>query len=108
MIVSDGDVGDNAKYFLALRDAPEYPGISKAFTVSPEEAQGRVPVVIKAKDVNVLDYDVDDPAKRELEFMVVAMVASKVVSITNYLDIFQLIILNVCKKIFLLHASIII
>lgn len=80
MIVSDGDVGDNAKYFLALRDVPRYPGISKAFIVSPEEAQGRVPVVIKAKDVNVLDYDVDDPAKREIEFDVIATVASEVVS----------------------------
>lgn len=80
MIVSDGDVGDNAKYFLALRDVPEYPGISKAFTVSPEEAQGRVPVVVKAKDVSVLDYDVDDEYKRELEFEIVAMVASEVVS----------------------------
>jgi len=80
MIVSDGDVGDNAKYFLALRDVPRYSGISKAFIVSPEEAQGRVPVVIKAKDVNVLDYDVDDPTKRELEFDVVATVASEVVS----------------------------
>lgn len=90
MIVSDGDVGDNAKYFLALRDAPRYPGISQAFTVSPEEAQGRVPVVIKAKDVNVLDYDVDDPAKRELEFEVVAMVASKVVSLANFLNVSQL------------------
>ncbi|KAL2722130.1 protocadherin-like wing polarity protein stan isoform X1 [Vespula maculifrons] len=80
MIVSDGDVGDNAKYFLALRDVPEYPGISKAFTVSPEEAQGRVPVVVKAKDVRVLDYDVDDENKRELEFEVVAMVASEVVA----------------------------
>ncbi|KAG7208603.1 hypothetical protein KM043_014812 [Ampulex compressa] len=80
MIVSDGDVGDNAKYVLALRDAPNYPGISQAFTVSPEEAQGRVPVVVKAKDVSVLDYDVEDPAKRELEFEVVALVANQSVS----------------------------
>lgn len=85
MIVSDGDVGDNAKYFLALRDVPGYPGIGKAFTVSPEEAQGRVPVVIKAKDVNVLDYDVDDPTRRELEFEVVATVASEVVSSLLYI-----------------------
>lgn len=87
MIVSDGDVGDNAKYFLALRDVPRYPGISKAFTVSPEEAQGRVPVVIKARDVNVLDYDVDDPAKREIEFDVIATVASEVVSPSQYLKL---------------------
>lgn len=80
MIVNDGDVGDNAKYFLALRDVPRYPGISKTFTVSPEEAQGRVPVVIKAKDTNILDYDTNDPAKRELEFDVIAIVADEVVS----------------------------
>lgn len=81
IIVSDGDVGENAKYRLALRDAPDYPGISKAFIVSPEEAQGRVPVVVKANDVNVLDYDVDDLAKRQLEFEVVALVANEVVRI---------------------------
>ncbi|XP_076753802.1 cadherin 74A [Xylocopa sonorina] len=80
MIVSDGDVGENAKYTLTLRDAPDYPGISKAFTVSPEEAQGRVPVVVRAKDVDVLDYDVDDPARRELEFEVAALVANEVVA----------------------------
>lgn len=81
MIVSDGDVGDNAKYTLALRDVPEYPGKSAAFTVSPEEAQGRVPVVIKAKDVEVLDYDVEDPTKRQFQFEVVALVANKVVTV---------------------------
>nr|XP_003700747.1 PREDICTED: cadherin EGF LAG seven-pass G-type receptor 2 [Megachile rotundata]XP_012134616.1 PREDICTED: cadherin EGF LAG seven-pass G-type receptor 2 [Megachile rotundata] len=80
MIVSDGDVGDNAKFTLTLRDVPEYPGISKAFTVNPENAQGRVPVVVKAKDVNVLNYDVPDPAKRELEFEVAALVADEVVA----------------------------
>lgn len=86
MIVSDGDVGENAKYTLALRDVPEYPGISRAFTVNPEEAQGRVPVVVKAKDVSVLDYDVDDPAKRQLEFEVVALVANEVVQILSVID----------------------
>lgn len=80
MIVNDGDVGDNAKYFLSLQDAPGYSGISKAFIVSPEEAQGRVPVVIKAKDISVLDYDVDD-AKKEIEFDVLAAVAGEVVGI---------------------------
>ena len=85
MIVSDGDVGENAKYTLALRDVPGYPGISKAFTVSPEEAQGRVPVVVKANDVSVLDYDVAEPAKRELEFEVVALVANEAVRILSSL-----------------------
>lgn len=85
MIVSDGDVGENAKYTLALRDVPGYPGISKAFTVSPKEAQGRVPVVVKANDVSVLDYDVAEPAKRELEFEVVALVANEAVQILSLL-----------------------
>lgn len=81
MVVSDEDVGDNAKFILALRDAPDYPGLSRAFTVSPESAQGRVPVVIRARDTAVLDYDVDDPARRELEFDVVALVDGKVVRV---------------------------
>ncbi|XP_016921882.1 cadherin-23 isoform X3 [Apis cerana] len=80
MIVSDGDVGENAKYTLALRDDPDYPGISRAFVVGPEEAQGRVPVVVKAKNVSVLDYDVEDIARRQLEFEVVALVANEVVA----------------------------
>ncbi|XP_015601930.1 cadherin-23 [Cephus cinctus] len=80
MVVSDGDVGDNAKYVLALRDAPDYPGLSKAFAVSPADAQGRVPVVIRPKNISVLDYDVEDPAKRELEFDVIALVAGQVVA----------------------------
>lgn len=80
MVVSDEDVGENARFVLALKDSPNYPGMSEAFTVSPENAQGRVPVVIRAKDTSVLDYDVDDSAKRELEFDVVALVAGRVVS----------------------------
>ncbi|XP_043475497.1 cadherin-23 [Leptopilina heterotoma] len=80
MVVSDGDVGDNAKYFLALQDVPNYPGISNAFVVSPEEAQGRVPVVIRARDDSVLDYDVSDPALREIEFEVTASVAGTIVA----------------------------
>ncbi|XP_051155276.1 cadherin-23-like isoform X2 [Leptopilina boulardi] len=80
MVVSDGDVGDNAKYFLALQDVPNYPGISDAFIVSPEEAQGRVPVVIRARDDSVLDYDVSDPSLREIEFEVTASVAGSVVA----------------------------
>ena len=74
MVVSDEDVGDNAKFVLALKDSPNYPGIGSAFAVSPANAQGRVPVVIRARDTTVLDYDVDDPTKRELEFDVVALV----------------------------------
>ncbi|KAF7997629.1 hypothetical protein HCN44_006200 [Aphidius gifuensis] len=78
MVVSDDDVGDNAKFKLALRDAPGYPGISRAFTVTPENAQGRVPVVIRPRNLQVLDYDVHDISKRELEFDVTASVNNHV------------------------------
>ena len=80
MVVSDGDVGDNAKYKLALRDVPNYPGVSGAFIVSPEEAQGRVPVVIRARNESILDYDVPDPSLRDFEFEVTASVAGEVAS----------------------------
>ncbi|XP_012262137.2 cadherin-23 isoform X2 [Athalia rosae] len=80
MVVSDGDVGDNARFTLALRDAPGYPGIGKAFSVSPEQAQGRVPVVVRATSKEVLDYDVEDETKRTLEFDVTASVAGNVVA----------------------------
>lgn len=79
MVVSDGDVGDNAKYKLALRDVPGYPGVSTDFIVSPQESQGRVPVVIRAKHSDVLDYDTKDFDEKEIEFEVVALVANKVV-----------------------------
>ncbi|XP_001607435.2 cadherin-23 [Nasonia vitripennis] len=78
MLVTDDDVGENAKYQLALRDAPDYPGISAAFVISPEEGQGRVPIVIRAKDESVLDYDM--PGNRELEFEVTASVNNEVVA----------------------------
>lgn len=83
MVVSDGDVGDNAKFTLALRDAPGYPEMSKAFSVSPQQAQGRVPVVVRATDKNVLDYDVEDERKKILEFDVIASVAGHVVICLN-------------------------
>lgn len=79
MLVTDDDMGENAKYKLALRDAPNYPGVSAAFAISPEQGQGRVPIVIRARDSNVLDYDL--PGNRELEFEVTASVKDDVVSI---------------------------
>lgn len=81
MLVTDDDMGENAKYKLSLRDAPKYSGVSKAFVISPEESQGRATVVIRAQDSKVLDYDV--PGNRELEFEVAASVNDEVVSISN-------------------------
>lgn len=80
MIVTDNDMGENAKYSLELRDAPGYPGVSSAFVISPEEGQGRVPIVIRARDSRVLDYDV--PGSKELEFEVTALVKDEVVITT--------------------------
>lgn len=83
MVVSDDDVGDNSKFHLSLRDAPGYPGISRSFSVNPEHAQGRVPVVIRVKNSQVLDYDVDDASKRELEFDVTASVNNLVAAFSR-------------------------
>jgi hypothetical protein len=79
MYVIDEDVGENARYKLALKDAPNYPGVSAAFDINPKVGQGRVPIVIRSKDPNVLDYDI--PSNRNLEFEVTALVNEQVVSI---------------------------
>ncbi|KAJ8680655.1 hypothetical protein QAD02_016442 [Eretmocerus hayati] len=81
MLVTDDDMGENARYTLTLRDAPDYPGVSSAFDISPKDGQGRVPVVIRAKDSSVLDYDI--PGNRELEFEVAASVNDEVVSFST-------------------------
>ncbi|XP_011302373.1 cadherin EGF LAG seven-pass G-type receptor 2 [Fopius arisanus] len=83
MVVSDNDVGENAKFILALRDAPSYPGVSRGFSVTPEQAQGRVPVVIKVLDPKILDYDVEDISKREMEFDVTASVDGRVAAFSR-------------------------
>lgn len=82
MIVSDDDIGDNAKFELALRDSPNYPELSDEFIVSPEVAQGRVSVTIKAKNQHSLDYDIPEDINKELEFEVVALVDGEVVSLS--------------------------
>ena len=78
MYVTDGDIGDNAKFKLKLRDVPNYQDVSKAFIVSPEEGQISVPVVITAIESNILDYDM--PGNRELMFEVIAVVKDVAVS----------------------------
>lgn len=83
MVVSDGDVGENAKYILALRDSADSPGISSQFSVSPTETQGTVPVVITAKNSAVLDFENPDLDKKEVKFEVVAMVAGKIVAVSQ-------------------------
>ncbi|XP_058795727.1 cadherin EGF LAG seven-pass G-type receptor 3 [Phymastichus coffea] len=81
MLVTDDDIGENAKYKLVLRDSPNYPGVSKAFAISPEEGQGRVSTIIRTQDSNVLDYDI--PGNHELEFEVAASVNDQVVAFST-------------------------
>lgn len=78
-MVSDGDVGENAKFTLALRDNPNFPGISSQFSVSPRETQGSVPVVITARNSDVLDYENKELNEKELKFEVAAIVSEEVV-----------------------------
>ncbi|KAE8743505.1 hypothetical protein FOCC_FOCC010892 [Frankliniella occidentalis] len=68
MVVLDGDIGDNARYALSLRDVSNSEGL---FSVHPTSGQGRTPVVIRVRSKRGLDYDVDDPALRRIEFDVV-------------------------------------
>ncbi|XP_050337354.1 cadherin-23 [Bactrocera neohumeralis] len=71
VFVDDRDLGDNSRYELALRDVKNSKGV---FTVSPKEAQGRTPVVVRILNSTKLDYDVDDAALRQFEFELVASV----------------------------------
>ncbi|XP_023233383.1 cadherin-23-like [Centruroides sculpturatus] len=54
MVVSDMDVGDNAKFSLHLEDVLNSNGV---FSVFPTTAIGRTPVIIKVIDTSKLDYE---------------------------------------------------
>ncbi|KAH8322014.1 hypothetical protein KR059_000394 [Drosophila kikkawai] len=71
IFVDDRDMGDNSRYQLSLRDVANAAGV---FAVSPTEALGRAPVVVKVLNASRLDYDVPDPALRKFEFDLVASV----------------------------------
>lgn len=68
MVVLDGDLGDNARYALSLRDVSNSEGL---FSVHPTSGHGRTPIVVRVVSKQGLDYDVDDPALRRIEFDVV-------------------------------------
>ncbi|KAJ1528348.1 hypothetical protein ONE63_006768 [Megalurothrips usitatus] len=68
MVVVDGDLGDNARYALSLRDVSNSEGL---FSVHPTSGQGRTPVVVRVRNKRGLDFDVDDPTLRRIEFDVV-------------------------------------
>lgn len=55
MIVSDDDVGENARFSLMLQSEDER--VHRWFRVEPVTGQGRTPVVIRVDDNTDLDYD---------------------------------------------------
>ncbi|KAM7355169.1 cadherin 74A isoform 1-T1 [Cochliomyia hominivorax] len=71
VFVDDRDMGNNSRYSLVLRDIKNS---MNTFAVSPTEAQGRTPIVVKVLNSSHLDYDVDDVEKREFSFDVLALV----------------------------------
>lgn len=82
LVVSDGDVGENARFTLALEDIFASQG---TFSIFPEAAVGRSPVVVKVARADRLDYE--NPEASNFVFKVVASekgipVASAVVNVT--------------------------
>lgn len=69
LTVNDEDAGLNARYHLRLEDAPNSPGASLAFEVSPQQGEGRTPLLIRVANPELLDYE---QGIRLLEFDVVA------------------------------------
>ncbi|XP_013100309.1 cadherin-23 [Stomoxys calcitrans] len=71
VVVNDPDMGNNSRYSLILRDVRNS---NNTFAVSPTEAQGRTPIVVKVVNSSHLDYDVPDLEKRSFSFDVLALV----------------------------------
>lgn len=82
MVVSDGDVGDNALYTLSLRSTDSR--VAQWFRVEPTSAHGRTPVVIRVNDNSGLDFD---RGITEVSFTVVAHKETSMVSIKVNLSI---------------------
>ena len=70
LVVSDSDIGDNARFELSLQDLDLKNPATAAFSVTPAEAVGRTPVILKVINSNRLDFENED--KRVFEFNVVA------------------------------------
>ena len=52
LVVSDEDVGENAKFSLHLES-----NVRGVFAIFPENAVGRTPVIIKVVNGSALDYE---------------------------------------------------
>ncbi|XP_037778261.1 cadherin-23-like [Penaeus monodon] len=82
LVVTDKDVGENARFTLALEDIFGSRGV---FSIFPESAVGRTPVIIKVADSSRLDFENSDAS--QFLFKVVASeggvpVSSAVVNVT--------------------------
>ncbi|XP_076368154.1 cadherin 74A isoform X2 [Tachypleus tridentatus] len=75
MVVTDNDVGDNAKFSLQLQDVQNSEGV---FSVFPTVAVGRTPVIIRIADSSKLDYE--QPDRHIFIFNVVAIQGGQSVS----------------------------
>ncbi|XP_005184886.2 cadherin-23 [Musca domestica] len=71
VIVDDRDMGNNSRYSLILKNVKN---AENTFAVSPTEAQGRTPIVVKVTNSSRLDYDVLDEELREFSFDILALV----------------------------------
>ncbi|RWS31489.1 cadherin-23-like protein [Leptotrombidium deliense] len=71
LVVSDSDIGDNAKFSLEIEDVNPNNPASKAFAVSPSVAIGRTPVIVKVINSDLLDFE--DEVKRVFFFNIVAI-----------------------------------
>lgn len=70
MMVTDGDIGDNARYSLSLRDVSRSAGV---VSLHPLEGQGHTVVVLRVNDTSMLDFDnTDDKEAKIIVFDVVA------------------------------------
>lgn len=77
MMVTDGDIGENARYSLALRDISRSAGV---VSLHPAEGQGHTVVVLRVNDTSMLDFDTDDEEAKTIVFEVVAGVKNDYVS----------------------------
>jgi hypothetical protein len=76
MIVTDGDIANNAQYDLVLESVEN--AQEGVFTVYPTRAIGRTPVIIRVANPDRLDYEVEE--SRQFVLRVKAMQADTVLS----------------------------
>ena len=76
MIVSDGDISTNAAYDLVLENIENADG--GVFSVYPEKAVGKTPVIIRVAHPDRLDYEKD--TGRRFILMVKAMANNQVLN----------------------------